>query len=82
MYIASFVIHGFASSVLDVVLECEICYPKRSRKSLLVNGYQNIAFQALLQLVETLRFNVKFANKEDEEWNIPFTSLREEYLEH
>lgn len=51
---------------------------QQARRSLQVNGNEAMAVAALLQLAETLQFNLKAAIKEDADWYGHFMPLTEE----
>lgn len=50
---------------------------QQAHTSLLVNGYKEGTFSALLHLAVSLHFNLKSANQEYEELNRPFMPLTE-----
>lgn len=53
---------------------------QQARRSLPVEGNEAMAIAALLQLAETLQFNLKGAIKEDEDWYRLFMPLTEEVI--
>lgn len=48
---------------------------QQARRSLPVNGNEGMAVAALLQLAETMQFNLKAAIEEDADWYGRFMSL-------
>lgn len=52
----------------------------QARRSLPVDGNKAMAVAALLQLADTLQFNLKAAIKEDEDWYRRFMPLTEDVI--